>query len=72
MNIQEVIQTINQEQADGVIENYAIGGAVGDSFHLEPVSTLDSDGRVPPSMTTGGPPWLLCWVRSREAGCAAP
>lgn len=43
MNIQEVIQTINQMQADGIIDRYAIGGAVGATFHLEPVSTLDVD-----------------------------
>lgn len=30
-------------QADGVIDSYAIGGAVGATFHLEPVSTLDVD-----------------------------
>ncbi len=43
MNIQEVIKTINQMQADGVIERYAIGGAVGATFYLEPVATLDVD-----------------------------
>ena len=43
MNIQEVIRTINQMQADGIIDSYAIGGAVGATFHLEPVSTLDVD-----------------------------
>ena len=43
MNIQEVIKTINQMQADGIIDSYAIGGAVGATFHLEPVSTLDVD-----------------------------
>jgi hypothetical protein len=43
MSIQEVIKTINQMQADGVIDHYAIGGAVGATFHLEPVSTLDVD-----------------------------
>jgi hypothetical protein len=41
--IHEVIQTINRVQADGVIERYAIGGAVGATFYLEPVSTLDVD-----------------------------
>jgi hypothetical protein len=41
MDIKEVIQTINQMQADGVIEGYAIGGAVGATFYLEPVATLD-------------------------------
>jgi hypothetical protein len=43
MDIKEVIQTINQMQADGVIEGYAIGGAVGATFYLEPVATLDVD-----------------------------
>jgi len=43
MNIAQVITTINQMQADGVIDHYAIGGAVGATFHLEPVSTLDVD-----------------------------
>ena len=43
MNIQEVIKSINQMQADGVIERYAIGGAVGATFYLEPVATLDVD-----------------------------
>jgi hypothetical protein len=43
MNIQKVIATINLMQADGVIERYAIGGAVGATFYLEPVATLDVD-----------------------------
>ncbi len=43
MNIVEVIALINQMQADGVIERYAIGGAVGATFYLEPISTLDVD-----------------------------
>ena len=30
-------------QADGVIQRYAIGGAVGATFYLEPVATLDVD-----------------------------
>ena len=30
-------------QADGVIDQYAIGGAVGATFYLEPVATLDID-----------------------------
>src|SRR5438128_1354874 len=30
-------------KADGIIANYAIGGAVGATFYLEPVSTLDVD-----------------------------
>ncbi len=43
MSIQVVIKTINQMQADGVIDRYAIGGAVGATFYLEPVATLDVD-----------------------------
>ena len=43
MQVQEVIKTINQMQADGVIDRYAIGGAVGATFYLEPVATLDVD-----------------------------
>ncbi len=43
MPIYEVIRTLNQMQADGLLENYAIGGAVGATFYLEPVATLDVD-----------------------------
>lgn len=43
MDIKQVIATLNQMQADGVIEQYAIGGAVGATFYLEPVTTLDID-----------------------------
>jgi hypothetical protein len=43
VDIQEVIKTINRMQDDGVIDHYAIGGAVGATFYLEPVATLDVD-----------------------------
>lgn len=43
MSIAQVIRVINQMQDDGVIERYAIGGAVGATFYLEPVATLDVD-----------------------------
>lgn len=43
MNIKDAIATINRVQADGVIGRYAIGGAVGATFYLEPVTTLDVD-----------------------------
>src|SRR5947209_16946413 len=43
MAIREVIATLNQMEADGVIKRYAIGGAVGATFYLEPVATLDID-----------------------------
>jgi len=43
MNIKETIASINRMQADGVIDRYAIGGAVGATFYLEPVATVDVD-----------------------------
>ena len=43
MSISQVITLINQMEADGVVERYAIGGAVGATFYLEPVATLDVD-----------------------------
>lgn len=43
MSISQVITLVNQMEADGVIERYAIGGAVGATFYLEPVATLDVD-----------------------------
>ena len=36
-------KAINQMHADGVIGEYAIGGAVGATFYLEPSATLDID-----------------------------
>jgi hypothetical protein len=37
------LRVINEMQADGIIGPYAIGGAVGATFYLEPVATLDID-----------------------------
>ena len=34
------LQVINQMQADGIISRYAIGGAIGATFYLEPTSTF--------------------------------
>jgi hypothetical protein len=41
--LKATIELINQMQADGVIAHYAIGGAVGATFYLEPAATLDVD-----------------------------
>lgn len=41
--MKETLELINQMQADGVIREYAIGGAVGATFYLEPAATLDLD-----------------------------
>jgi hypothetical protein len=43
MRIQDVLTAINQMEADGIIDQYAIGGAVGATFYLEPLATLDVD-----------------------------
>jgi len=43
VKIEEVIVMLNQMERDGVITRYAIGGAVGATFYVEPVSTLDVD-----------------------------
>jgi hypothetical protein len=37
------LEVINRMQADGVVGSYAIGGAVGATFYLEPAATLDID-----------------------------
>ena len=41
VSISEVLATVNQMQLDGIIEKYAIGGAVEATFYLEPMSTFD-------------------------------
>jgi len=41
--MKDTIEVINRMKADGVISEYAIGGAVGATFYLEPAATLDID-----------------------------
>jgi hypothetical protein len=41
--VKATLETINRMQADGIIEKYAIGGAVGATFYLEPAATIDLD-----------------------------
>ena len=41
--VKKTIEMLNQMQADGIISHYAIGGAVGATFYLEPAATLDVD-----------------------------
>lgn len=43
MSIADVIVVLNQMVADAVIEEYAIGGAVGATFFVQPVATVDVD-----------------------------
>ena len=53
MRLKDVITAINAMRRDAVIERYAIGGAVGATFHLEPVATLDVDVFVSFKATPG-------------------
>ena len=53
--MKDTLQVINQMQAHGVIGNYAIGGAVGATFYLEPVATLDIDVFVSLQGSGGSP-----------------
>jgi len=43
MKLAKTLAIINQMQEAGVIGRFAIGGAVGAAFYLEPVRTLDVD-----------------------------
>lgn len=48
------LEIINQMQADGVIGEYAVGGAVGAMLYLEPAATLDVDIFVAFPASQGG------------------
>src|SRR6266403_4646255 len=41
--MEKVIQVLNRMQADGVFENFAIGGGIATIFYLEPYQTDDID-----------------------------
>lgn len=43
MSLQEVLVVLGELEHEQVIERYAIGGAVGATFYLEPMATLDVD-----------------------------
>jgi len=52
--VRETLEVINQMRADGVIGEYAIGGAVGAMLYLEPAATLDVDIFVALPVGAGG------------------
>jgi len=52
--VRETLELINQMRADGVIGEYAIGGAVGAMLYLEPAATLDVDIFVALPSSKGG------------------
>lgn len=41
--LKDTLRVIGQMYQEGVISDYAIGGAVGATFYLEPISTVDVD-----------------------------
>jgi hypothetical protein len=43
MSIKDTLNVLNRMEAEGVIGRYAIGGAVGALFYLEPSDTADVD-----------------------------
>jgi hypothetical protein len=72
MKIEEVFRTINQMRVDGVIDRYALGGAVAATFYLEPVATLDVDIFIDLHAAPGSALLTLdpifCYLRAR--GCS--
>jgi hypothetical protein len=53
------LEVINQMQTEGIIGKYAIGGAVGATFYLEPLATLDLDIFVALKAPQGSPSLTL-------------
>ena len=41
--MKEALKVLSELVAEGVIDDYAIGGAMGATFYLEPVLTMDLD-----------------------------
>lgn len=41
--LKEVFSVVNGMETEGVIERYALGGAVAATFYLEPIATIDVD-----------------------------
>ena len=52
--IEKVIELINKAQHRGVIQQYAIGGAIGAMFYMEPFATKDLDVFTFLPLTQGG------------------
>src|SRR6266542_6880326 len=41
--MKRTLQVLNELERDGVVERYAIGGAMGATFYVEPLLTFDLD-----------------------------
>ena len=52
--MKETLQILNELESSGVLGCYAIGGAMGATFYVEPLLTFDLDVFVVLPMTDGG------------------
>ncbi len=52
--MEKALQVLNALERDGVLSRYAIGGAMGATFYVEPVLTFDLDIFVILPQTAGG------------------
>jgi hypothetical protein len=52
--MERTLQVLNDLERDGVVTRYAIGGAMGATFYVEPVLTFDLDVFVVLPLTSGG------------------
>jgi hypothetical protein len=52
--MEKVIELLNRMQADGVIENFAIGGGIAAIYYLEPYNTDDIDVFISPVAVSEG------------------
>ena len=57
--MERVLQIINRMEADGVIENYAIGGGIAAIYYIEPYHTDDLDIFIPVSAVSVGAAGLI-------------
>lgn len=57
--MERVLQVLNQMQADGVVESYAIGGGIAAVYYIEPYQTDDIDVFIPVSAVSFGTSELL-------------
>jgi len=53
--METTLQVLNDLERTGVVRRYAIGGAMGATFYVEPVLTFDLDVFVVLPQTGGGP-----------------
>jgi hypothetical protein len=52
--MEKTLQVLNDLERAGVVRRYAIGGAMGATFYVEPVLTFDLDVFVVLPQTSGG------------------